>query len=338
MPAGVVPLYCGVALHGHLDEAGEFAIHGWAHDDLSPDQPLTIEILIGGTLAGAVQADLFRYDLRDAGFGDGCKAFWFNPFEHWTGIENTVQIRVAGSDRALPNGSQTVRVRTLQQKHALWESKRESERRWRNSLPGPALTWDSWMTGDSFVDQVDRFFQFKPDTEILEIGPGYGRLLKTLLARQKQFLRFVGVDLSRACTAALRQQYQSARMQFFAGNGDTYPYPQSYNLILASATFEHLFPSIAACLAHLSQCMRPGARMFADFISHDGSLSISRAYFEPEQGAFIRIYSEQELRKFFADAGLDVIELVHPLVLGNAAEGSEIRRALVVAAKNSDSM
>jgi SAM-dependent methyltransferase len=327
-----------VALHGHVDEASEFGIHGWAHDDSSPGEPVAIEVLIGGRLAGTVRAELFRHDLREAGFGDGCKAFWFNPFEHWSRSENSVQVRFAGSDRVLINGSQTVRARPLAQKHALWESKRESERGWRNSAPEPVLTWGRWMTGDLFVDQVERLFEFKADTEILEIGPGYGRLLKTLLARQKEFLRFVGVDLSRACTEALREQFQSARMQFFAGNGDTYPYPQVYDLVLASATFEHLFPSIGGCLAHLSRCMRPGAMMFADFISHDDRLATSRAYFERQQGAFIRLYSEGELRKFFDGAGLKVVEIVHPLVLGNAAEGDEIRRAFVAAVKTSDTM
>lgn len=322
-----------MALHGHVDEASEFVIHGWAYDDAALGESVEIDVVIGGALVGTVRADQFRHDLRDAGYGDGRKAFWFNPFEHWTQSDNAVQLLFAGTDRLLVNGSQNVPARPLVNKSALREAKGKTEHRWRISEPGPVLTWGSLMTGDSFVDQMDRFFQFKPDTEILEIGPGYGRLLKTLLARHKDFRRFVGVDLSRPCTDALRAQFQSARMQFFAGNGDTYPYPQLYDLVVASVTFEYLFPSIAACLEHLSRCMRPGATMFADFISHDDNLSISRAYFEEETGAFVRLYSEAELRKFFQDAGLKVIEIVHPMVLGITSQGQEIRRGLVVAIK-----
>jgi hypothetical protein len=130
-----------VALHGHIDEAGEFAIHGWAHNEEAPDQPADVEVAINDVVVGTVRANLFRPDLRDAGYADGRKAFWFDPFEFWTRRENKLEIRFPGSGNLLVHGSRMVRTRTLADKHALWVERRKAEGRWQASQPGPELTW-----------------------------------------------------------------------------------------------------------------------------------------------------------------------------------------------------
>jgi hypothetical protein len=72
---------------------------------------------------------------------------------------------------------------------------------------------------------------------------------------------------------------------------------------------------------------------FIDFILADESLSISLAYFEAESRVFIRIYSHDEIRALFTTAGLEIIDIIYPLVLGEGAGNITIRRALVAAIK-----
>ena len=72
--------------------------------------------------------------------------------------------------------------------------------------------------------------------------------------------------------------------------------------------------------------------LFVDFIMHDENLSLSRAYFEEESigGAYIRIYSLQELEPLFNHAGF-AIQAAHPVVLGTGLQGETIRRMLICA-------
>ena len=50
-------------------------------------------------------------------------------------------------------------------------------------------------------------------------------------------------------------------------------------------------------------------------------------------GAFIRIYSRDEICALFRSAGLEIMKLVHPLILGEGVGGVPIRRGLAVAIK-----
>jgi hypothetical protein len=79
--------------------------------------------------------------------------------------------------------------------------------------------------------------------------------------------------------------------------------------------------------------MRSGGSIFVDFITSDESLNVSVAYFEDDDlgGAFIRVYSRDELCKFFSSAGFGHIDIVHPFLVGYDSRGKPIRRALVTA-------
>jgi hypothetical protein len=63
------------ALLGFLDLAQTDHVRGWAQDEDSPEEPVALEILIGGAPILCVLANGFRADLRAAGLGSGCHAF-----------------------------------------------------------------------------------------------------------------------------------------------------------------------------------------------------------------------------------------------------------------------
>lgn len=208
----------------------------------------------------------------------------------------------------------------------------QAKSRWRGDEPDAGLTWGRVMTGDSFFDEVEKHFRFTAYTRILEIGPGYGRLLKTLLDRGHPFASFCGVDLSETRVDKLRRQFEDDRIRFEIGDCSQFQLSQSFDIGLCSATFEHLYPSIEQTLVNLRAQIDLKGTLFVDFIMHDEDFSLSRAYFEEKSigGAYIRIYSLRELEQLFDQAGF-TIQAANPLVLGTGFQGETIRRMLICA-------
>jgi SAM-dependent methyltransferase len=328
------PIGGAMSFDGHLDEVGEFVLHGWAHYSEVPELALTVDIVINGRLAGRARARDFRADLQLAGIGDGRKAFWFNPFEYLTKSENVVETFISGTDHPLWNGRQVIKTGRFAEHKGTIDVKSGAEARWTGKESDASLTWGSIMTGDTFIDQVERLSSFGPFQRILEIGPGYGRLLATLLQRGRRFREFVGLDLSVSRVDQLTARFGDSTVRFSVGNIDSHMSDGFFDLVISSATFEHIFPSVRSSLQNIHTALTQQGMAFIDFISADEHLSMSRAYFESEAGgAFIRVYSRDELLAFFAAAGFEVVEIIHPLLLGMDIAGVAVKRALVVAIK-----
>ena len=62
-------------LRGYVDTAGPDRVCGWAQDMDSPEEPVALEILVGGRPVLCLLANGYRADLRQAGLGSGCHAF-----------------------------------------------------------------------------------------------------------------------------------------------------------------------------------------------------------------------------------------------------------------------
>ncbi len=62
-------------LRGQLDSVDRSLIRGWAQDARLPHQPVSLLVMVNGTLTGRVIANRFRQDLADAGLGDGRHGF-----------------------------------------------------------------------------------------------------------------------------------------------------------------------------------------------------------------------------------------------------------------------
>src|ERR1700723_553092 len=58
------------------------------------------------------------------------------------------------------------------------------------------LTWGKTLEGDNFIQKVAAYGGFGPDKSVMEVGPGYGRLLKALLRTQMPFKDYLGIDIS----------------------------------------------------------------------------------------------------------------------------------------------
>ncbi len=62
-------------LHGRIDGWDGHVVRGWACDPDRPDVPACLEVLAGGRIVARTVANLFRDDLRRAGYGSGCHGF-----------------------------------------------------------------------------------------------------------------------------------------------------------------------------------------------------------------------------------------------------------------------
>ena len=107
-----------------------------------------------------------------------------------------------------------------------WERSRE---RWRYVHPDAGLTWGLELTGDGFIAKVAEYDAFRPDTSILEIGPGYGRLLKACLDRGVEFDEYLGVDISPLNVEHLRRRFTDPRTTFIVADAEAMELDKRYD-------------------------------------------------------------------------------------------------------------
>jgi hypothetical protein len=318
---------------GYVDMLSNNRISGWVFDPTRPKQPCSVDIIVNEELIACLTASVFRVDLLDLGYGDGRKGFVFDPSSYLRPGENHVRISNSDTGVTVPNGDQVVlHLAGIDSgEHSEADLLELSQVRWKGDEEEARLTWGSMMTGDSFVDVVQRFHAFAGDERVLEIGPGYGRLLRTVLGRSIPFGRYLGLEISAARVGRLMRDFGARGIEFAHGDilkaaPDVQP-----DLVLCSSTFEHLFPSISTALRNLKATSTPRTQLFIDFIAAEGddSLRTSHAYFE-NTTAFVRIYARAELEGLFAEAGFPVM-CVERIVLGQDPSGRDVRRALIVA-------
>lgn len=324
-------------LLGNVDALNEAEIVGWATDQESLESQLLVDVIINDEVVATLKAGIYRGDLESAGLGDGRKAFSFTPKPYLGNAANEVRICFSGTDQLLPNGQATIlnssfiesagESRGSPDFEALFSV---SQERWKGDEEDANLTWGRLMTGDSFIDVAELYHGFSKEDLILEIGPGYGRLLKTILERKLPFKRFVGVELSKNRVERLNQDLGNDRIQFEQGDVFTYQHPEPFSVMICSSTFEHLFPEFSRALENLKEFSRPGAKFFVDFVMADEALETSSQGFETDGGAFVHVYSEIELKAMFGACGYGVLG-IEKVVLGRNFHKEEIKRALVIA-------
>jgi len=202
-----------------------------------------------------------------------------------------------------------------------------SKRRWRGDEEAPGLTWGRLMTGDSLWDIYQRNYTFTLTDRILEIGPGYGRLLKTALERNIPFASYTGVELSAGRVEKLNEEFRTGKIQFLVGDIETWHGPHEFDIVICSSTFEHLYPDCRRAIENISNQLASRAILFVDFIraTNDGW-----SIFD-DNGTYVRAYSQAELRALFANSKLKKIDIENS-TLGIGVNGP-VERSVVIAKK-----
>jgi SAM-dependent methyltransferase len=209
-----------------------------------------------------------------------------------------------------------------------------SRLRWRSSSPSLGLTWGAVITGDAFIEKVNAYAAPDDSTAILEVGPGYGRLLKSLLASGIAFRAYHAVDISATTIAELGASFPGPKLSFQQADVETASFDGGpFDLVYSSLTFKHLYPSFEAALVNIARQMSSGGMVIFDVpededpsrwdrVLHDpvwlkerGMTADEiargvRGYFEPgDQVTFIRLYTKPEIAQILRRSGLDLVTI-----------------------------
>jgi SAM-dependent methyltransferase len=176
-----------------------------------------------------------------------------------------------------------------------------SKARWREAPPELGLTWGERVSGEPAVDAAERHGVFGPDNVVVEIGPGYGRILGAALERGVDFRRYIGVDLSEDNVRHLRTSFADPRVEIVHGDAESVSFDEPIDSVYSFLTFKHIYPSFATALANLGRQLAPGGRIVFDLIEGD------REYFHRDERTFMREYTRDEVAEIVRGAELDLV-------------------------------
>jgi SAM-dependent methyltransferase len=196
-----------------------------------------------------------------------------------------------------------------------------SRARWRAAGPDSDLTWGKKPSGEPFILKAAEYGALGPDKRIVEVGPGYGRILQACIDRGDGFRSYLGVDLSHDNVDYLRQHFASESISFVEGDVETVDFGEGVDGVISSLTFKHLFPDFERALAGIARKLAPGGRVVFDLIEGE------RVFFEDDGVTYIHCYSREEVRTIVAKVGLELVALDEVYHL------PQMKRLLVVAGK-----
>jgi SAM-dependent methyltransferase len=213
-------------------------------------------------------------------------------------------------ERAIPTLRSKLRPREFNLARA------DSVSRWVGTSPSTGLTLGVELSGDTFIDFLARHYTFNSDSRLLEIGPGYGRLVRSLIARGLPFHSYVGLDLSGRNVEYLRGAVTDRRVRFEQGDVDSFAGTDRLDLAFASLTFQHFYPTFEQHLEHLVRRLSPAGVIAFDVLERRWFFPFAE-YFEIKHGAttYVRAYRPGELDRIARLSGgrliaLDSVELL----------------------------
>ena len=169
---------------------------------------------------------------------------------------------------------------------------------WRAAAPHAGLTCGRPMSGDAFVGALLRYAPTSGASRVLELGPGYGRILRSFLFSGAPFARYVGVDASHANVRFLSEAFTDPRLTFLCSDFANVGLREArFDLVYSSLTLKHQYPDFSSSLRSVGHYLEPGAALIFDLIE-----GRSR-WFEPGSDTYVRRYSREEARALLDDAG-----------------------------------
>jgi len=165
----------------------------------------------------------------------------------------------------------------------------KTKKRWLQSIPDAHLTWGINLSGDSFIDMVNIH------GKILEIGPGAGRLLTSILKKDLTFVSYTGLDVSGKNIKFLKEKFPSPKIEFIQGDAENALFDKKFDVIISSLTFKHMYPTFEKALINISKYL--AGTLYFDLI--EGNLS----YVQPDD-TYIKYYTKNEVKKIINNSNL----------------------------------
>ena len=181
------------------------------------------------------------------------------------------------------------------------ESSNKARKRWLESRPNTHLTWGKEVPGHAFIKKVLHYNKIDSSTSILEIGPGYGRLLKAILDLNLEFGKYYGVDISSKNIEHLRGEFSNHNnIHFIEGDIENINIDTKFDLAISSLTLKHFYPSFEKGLRNVSGHLKKDGVAIFDLIE-------GKSAFHEEDGTFIRLYTKAEVKKLIESCDLQLV-------------------------------
>jgi SAM-dependent methyltransferase len=193
------------------------------------------------------------------------------------------------------------RIVTIEDNYWGEDTEERSKKRWRESEPERGLTWGKIISGNHFVKKMQSYMNFDNEKKILEIGPGYGRLLKSCLEMKIPFKKYVGLDISQKNVDFLKSTFQDESIEFINGDVENYVFSEKFDIVCSSLTFKHLFPSFEKALENIIKYINPGGIIFFDLL--EGNKRI----FEEDLVTYVHSYTRKEVTDILRKISLDLV-------------------------------
>ena len=294
---------------GHLDTSAAHAIAGWAWN-AKENQSTSVVIKCPDGVDVKVPATLPRPDVAEKlNIGQGCGFTFSLSIGQICAGYYTVHFE---NGELMPNGVFCIAGESIQ--HAV-------EARWRGDEAPEHLTWGRPMTGDTFVDFMLRNgLPTFGHHRYIEAGPGYGRILRTLVKREIPIAQYAGIELSPARTKRLHDEFTTVNrnIRFYCGSCQYIQIPERFDIFFCSSTFEHLHPDFSAAMKNIKAHMVSGGRLYIDLPQADDQFRTSIATFDAS--AFVRIYSVSEIEEIVKSCGIE-IDGMESIFLGEGIGG-----------------
>lgn len=203
-----------------------------------------------------------------------------------------------------------------------WERARM---RWRESGPNEDLTLGEWLTGRGFADKLSEYGGIGAEKSLLEVGPGYGRLIGTILEMSLPFQRYLGVDISLKNVEWLEANYRSAHVHFRLADAETDSLGGFFNTAFCSLTMQHFYPTFERVLLNIRRHLLPGCLLVFDIL--EARRLWPRGFFEPYASwkSYVRTYTKAEVVRILQVTGFGLV------AFDTVLHGANCRRLLVVA-------
>ncbi|HEY0633501.1 MAG TPA: class I SAM-dependent methyltransferase [Thermoleophilaceae bacterium] len=150
------------------------------------------------------------------------------------------------------------------------------------------------LTGDAFIAKA---VEYGLHGTVLEVGPGYGRLLESAIRLGAPFDSWIGLDLSPQNVEHLSARWPEQR--FIVGDAEKVDVGEPVDTIVSSLTLKHVYPTFEPLLANLVTNLSGDGVVVIDLIE-----GRHLRHFEPGRGNFIRSYSQSQVRDLFGRCGL----------------------------------
>src|SRR5215208_1581789 len=131
--------------------------------------------------------------------------------------------------------------------------KEATTKNWEQANADLGLTWGKEVSGDAFIKRLLMYYTTTntiSGKNILEIGPGSGRLLKAILKENLPFKKYYGIDISEKNIAYLKKTFQMPNIHFIHGNAENVNLNTTFDIAISSLTFKHMYPSFEKALAN----------------------------------------------------------------------------------------